>query len=151
MTDRRRVRREARDAHSIKQMVHLSILLYMMIWSSCGGILAFSLGKPFGLIGFIVCYLLGVIVAYLLTWLILVERALFFYPLPVCQQGKCQDSNYQWPVGTFYGFLWGVYRYRCKCGDEYVRVGKRFMKLLPDGERRPYKKLTGFRKWEDDQ
>jgi len=32
----------------------------------------------------------------------------------------------------------------------YIREGRRFMSLLPDDTTRPYKKLVGFRKWEDD-
>jgi hypothetical protein len=32
----------------------------------------------------------------------------------------------------------------------YIHERKRFMALLPDATTRPYKKLVGFRKWEDD-
>ena len=32
----------------------------------------------------------------------------------------------------------------------YIREGKKFMALLPDDTTGPYKKLVGFRKWEED-
>ena len=55
------------------------------------------------------------------------------------------------PFYTLFGYeTKGNYLYRCACGDMYVREGTRFMELLTDDTRRPYKRLVGFRKWADD-
>src|SRR6266481_908958 len=57
----------------------------------------------------------------------------------------------RWRLGTVYGYeVKGIYLYRCRCRDIYIREGKRFMALLADDTTRLYKKLAGFRKWEDD-
>jgi len=74
---------------------------------------------------------------------------------PVCSSGKCRGkrdfavspscyySNEDRPVD-------GLTEYKCKCGDEYVRRGKRFMALDSERNPHPYKKLVGFHKWADD-
>ncbi len=60
-------------------------------------------------------------------------------------------ADYVWKRGTIYGWQGGgEYHYRCRCGDVYVRKGKQFMVCFPDGSRQTYKKLSGFRRWEDD-
>ena len=101
----------------------------------------------------------------LITWTVLLSRLLLFFPFPMCQKGKCHSiDDYSWSMGSYFGKMrWGVYWYKCQCGDEYLRRGKRFMKFIPEvvvppspwfninkGTTRPYKKLVGFRKWADD-
>ena len=78
---------------------------------------------------------------------------LLFFPLPFCRRGKCQafGQDYIWRLGTLFGYeTKGTYSYKCACGDIYIRNGARFMELLPDGTRRPYKRLVDFREWADD-
>jgi hypothetical protein len=92
------------------------------------------------------------VIASILTWAIWLGRILFFYPFPFCRRGKCHSiEDYRWYIDAIFGRVGrGVYLYKCKCGDEYIREGKRFMEILPDGTKRPYKKLVSFRKWADD-
>jgi len=67
--------------------------------------------------------------------------------LPECESGRCRGDA---ATGT------GDYDivpdedewfYRCPCGHEYVKVGRRFMRRLPDGTLEPYmiwKLFRGF-------
>lgn len=131
----------------------VTMLVLGIFWGTCGALLSHELGKSFGVIGYITGYILGAFASYLFTWVFLVGRLLFFFPLPVCRQGCCQGyNNYDWPISTIHGWEgWKVYRYRCRCQDEYIRVGKKFLEVLPDKQTRPYKKLVGFRRWTDDR
>lgn len=119
----------------------------------CGAMLAGFAEKSFGAVGFIAGFFCGATISYFFTWVILVGRLRLFFPLPLCRQRKCQGyDNYHWPVRTIYGWEgWAIYRYRCNCEDEYIRHGKRFIEVLPDGETLSYKKLHGFREWVDDE
>jgi hypothetical protein len=58
--------------------------------------------------------------------------------------------DYEYPIGSFFGWEWGRALYRCECGDVYLLVGKRFLQVLPNGDTHRYKKLTGLREWRDD-
>jgi len=110
-------------------------------------------------------YPLGYVVVCLLAWAVLLGRILLFVPFPLCRKGKCHSiDDYSWFMGSFFGKCkCGVYWYKCHCGDQYLRRGKRFMEFIPDvtvppspwvninkGTTRPHKKLVGFRKWADD-
>jgi hypothetical protein len=101
----------------------------------------------------------------LIIWAFLLGRLLLFVPFPSCRKGKCHGiDDYSWFHGTFFGKCrWGLYWYKCHCGDQYLRRGKKFMEFIPEpkdppspwidirkGTTRPYKKLIGFRKWADD-
>lgn len=66
------------------------------------------------------------------------------FPLrPACKRGKCRSSDYCWDEEDFQRFLkdhgprkWTVFV--CKCGDRYLRQGRCFSELLPDGTTKPY-------------
>jgi hypothetical protein len=83
------------------------------------------------------------------VWAGTLGRILLFFPFPLCRNGKCRGIKaYLWPIGTVYGrWRWGDYRYQCLCGHEYVRKGRHFFYVLPDGSRQPYMTLSGFRIW----
>jgi len=121
-----------------------------LLW--CGVDLALFLGTFIGVLGYIAGFILGIVGAFFAIWLALYFRVILFQPFPPCKRGKCLSiRDYEWRYGSFYGYeRWGVYWYRCKCGDQYVRVGKRFTILLSDGSTLPYKALVGFHKWGDD-
>jgi hypothetical protein len=92
--------------------------------------------------GDVLGFLAGILGAFLLTWLIVLSRNLLLMPFPECRRGKHRTfRGYVWKRGTLYGYeRGGIFRYHCKCGDEYVRDGNRFMEVLTDGTTRPYKK-----------
>lgn len=128
------------------------------------------LGQPLGPAGWYVLLFPSGMIVSLLLWAFLLGRIRFFFPFPTCRRGVCRTmANYSWDAGTIYGKRkWGCYIYQCACGDSYLRYGKRFMKILPpssdledsevsegwvtitEANTRPYKRLTGFRSWSDD-
>ena len=119
----------------------------------CAGLLGLTFQKFWGRPGLYIGCLLGTIGGMILTWAILTGSLLLFFPLPLCRQGKCLrfGKDFIWKKGRLLGYEGnGVYHYRCRCGDEYLRKGKKFLLLLSDGTSRPYKVLIGFRKWVDD-
>jgi hypothetical protein len=121
-------------------------------WVLCGFLLATHL-QSWGAVWVIIGFLTGGTVAFIITWFLLLGRLLLFFPLPICRNGKCSrfGKDYVWKKGTIYGWeKWGKYRYKCKCGDQYVRQATKFMIVASDGSIHPYKKLVGFRHWEDD-
>ena len=128
-------------------------LLISTFWAFCGALLWVALREPWGRLGESLYGILGFTAGVLITRVCLIGRLRLFFPLPLCRQGKCYrlGQDYVWRLGTLFGYEGkGIYLYKCRCGDMYIREGKRFTVLLPDDTTRPYKKLVGFRKWEDD-
>jgi hypothetical protein len=128
----------------------------------CGVGLAFFIIWSTGLIGWIanftwiVVFIVGFYGSTVLISILFEGWSRFFYPPPLCRQRECQGADYESYGSDLNRFGSGMFCYRCKCGDYYVRFGKRFMQGHFDEEQRPtylsaYKKLIGFRKWGDDQ
>ena len=95
---------------------------------------------------------MSVVFVLLLIWVLTLGNLLLRFPFPPCRQGRCRTIDaYTWIRGRIYGReKWNTYHYWCRCGDEYVREGKRFFQVLPDGTKKPYMMLAGFQKWEND-
>lgn len=96
--------------------------------------------------------LLGLIVGFagifgalylILTIWVIAERGWF----PCCHRGIC-CGNWRDPLGDYDIVRFGDdHGYRCKCGFEYMKKGRRFMLRRPDGTLEPYmvwKPLRGF-------
>jgi hypothetical protein len=78
-----------------------------------------------------------------------------FSPFPICKNGKCRGMNsFFRDVALSQGKQVEAANqpivYTCRCGDEYVRCGKRFMALDSERTPQPYKRLVGFHRWADD-
>ena len=127
-------------------------LIVTAIWIASGIVLSTVFGRTWGALGCVLGFLVGILNAFLLTWLIVLSRHLLLMPFPECRRGKCCTyRDYVWRRGALYGReKGGIFRYRCKCGDEYVRDGNRFLQVLRDGTTRPYKKYESDNKWVDD-
>jgi hypothetical protein len=128
-------------------------LLIVTFWALCGGLLWLALRKPAGRLGYYGFALFGLIAGLIIARVFLLGRLQLFFPLPPCQQGKCHrlGRDYVWRLGTLFGYEGkGIYLYKCRCGDTYIREGKRFGELLADDTIRPYKRLVAFRQWSDD-
>ncbi|WP_124327403.1 hypothetical protein [Desulfonema ishimotonii] len=125
--------------------------LVIFWWFSIGCFIAKALNGFIG-INFLIGSIWAFLFILLLLWAISLGRLLIFFPFPSCRQKKCNNINdYTWTMGQIYGReKWGVHRYWCRCGDEYVRQGKRFMRILPDGTKQPYMILGSFRNWQTD-
>ena len=144
-------------------------LLAVVLCVGCGnllGVLSWRwAGEP--PLGLVLLPALGVLVVTFLFWALQLGRLRLFYPFPLCRKGKCRTHrDYTWDVRTIYGRVgWGCYVYRCNCDDHYFRRGKRFMVIvlpehlketsgdiaITEENTRPYKRLTGFRQWSDDE
>jgi hypothetical protein len=117
------------------------------------------LGERFGCFGFLVglplgaAAMLGILYVGALSWDYAVRLILREEPwLPTCRQRKCKggrppdSGDYAWVKVN--GDLWG---FRCRCGDTYRKVGRRFVELAPDGTFRPYLICKPLRGWCADQ
>ena len=123
-------------------MLTLPRLLVTAIWIASGVAISSLLGRIWGTSGYVLGFLAGILSAFILTWLTVLSRNVLLLPFPICRRGKCQGRRgYVWKRGSIYGReQGGIFRYRCKCGDEYIRDGNRFMEVLSDGTTRPYKR-----------
>lgn len=133
--------------------LNLPKLLVTAFWIFCGEAFATEMGRSWGwgIPGYVVGFLTGFAGALILTWAAIVGRVRVLYRFPVCRQGKCRNfRHFLWRRGTIHGWEgWGVYLYKCECGDAYIRRGRRFLQVVGK-EERPYKKLVGFQTWADD-
>src|SRR3984957_16397120 len=79
------------------------------------------------------------VVVFSVAWILLLMRLLLFVPFPTCKKGKCSNiDDYSFFHGTFFGKCkWGVYWYKCRCGDQYLRRGKKFMEFIPEVKEPP--------------
>lgn len=132
-------------------MLTLPRLIVTVTWMASGVVLCSLLGRKWGGAGCVLGFLTGISGAFLLTWLLLASRNLLLMPFPKCRRGKCQSyRDYVWKRGTIFGWeTGGRYRYRCKCGDEYLRDGNRFQQVMSDGTTVSYKKYQRGQ-WVDD-
>lgn len=139
------------DGKTDSQMT-LPRLIVTAIWMACGVVLSSRLGRIWGTFGYVCGFLAGFVIVSCVTWAIVLSRNLLLMPFPACRHGKCRTfRDYVWKRGTIYGWeKGGIFRYRCRCGDEYIRDGNRFLEVLSDGTTRPYKKHQRGNKWVDD-
>jgi hypothetical protein len=64
---------------------------------------------------------------------------------PSCRSGKCTSDDYR------YGNEGEEIVCRCKCGDRYEKVGRRFLFVREDGKRDSYKVWRPFDGWYDEE
>lgn len=124
-------------------------------------------GCPFGGFGFVAAVTSSNLMLAFVLWILLLGRILLFYPFPTCKKSPCSTiADYNWDARFIFGRAgWNSYIYECRCGDFYLRHGRRFLIVVepepgpeehPEKSRdvritgantRPYVKLTGFRTW----
>lgn len=126
--------------------------VFLLMSVVVGGIIGWGLGREYGLIGMAIGAvaggLAGVVFVYAIwgaLWLI----GRFWYlwrPLrPVCRSGCCREGDYELVEVSGTRTVW-----LCGCGTKYVRSGRLFSELLPDGTTRPYMRRGGIRGWKLD-
>jgi len=107
------------------------------------------IGSHFGIIGWIVGVFigaLGAIAGWFALWKLgdIYEKWRPFRP--ICKKGKCSSDDYNLVQSLEDGAI-----FRCKCGTQYFRSGRRFLELLDNGETVAYMKRRGlFGRWEPD-
>lgn len=125
------------------------VTFYFACAASLAVIVRFRWGWPGLAAAFPLGICLGACIVEVL-WRLLV----FLRPWPQCRRGNCrQSTDYLYPEGSLYGYdeEAQAWRLKCRCGDQYLFDGKRFMELTKDNRRLPYKRLVGLRKWTDDE
>ena len=83
-------------------------LLLMTSWALFGALTWIAFQKPWGQVGYGIFNLLGIIVGFLITRIILEGRLRVFFPLPLCRRGKCRTlgRDYVWRLGTLLHPFW---------------------------------------------
>lgn len=108
-------------------------------------------GLQFGLVGAIVGFFLPTVgLLAVLTAVILILGCFHsgVPQVPACRKGSCRGGRI-FGLGDFTQGPTDV-RYYCKCGDEYEKVGGRFMLRLPDGARLPHLAWQPLHSWRRD-
>jgi len=124
-------------------MTLIELLLFIMLIAAgiFGAFLASQylgwIGYP---LGFIAC--VGLIVGALTLLSYLGEMWLVGKPaFPSCRTGKCTSDDYRYAMEKEEIVC------RCKCGDRYEKVGRRFLIVREDGSRESYKVWRPFDGW----
>lgn len=115
-----------------------------------GGVLfAQFLGKSFGWLGYCIGFPVGLLTAFAVVDVLERTYYMAFPYRPQCRRGRCTSKSYELIQG---GRRDPSFVLQCKCGDQYIHIPaeKRFMELLPDGTKRPYKKRGFLGIWKDD-
>jgi hypothetical protein len=78
--------------------------------------------------------LIGVLLASAVTWAVLRILVRVFHPFPHCARNVCLSArDYGWNPGEIFGWEQGrIFVYSCRCGDRYLRLGRRFFILKLD-------------------
>lgn len=138
------------------QSVDMKGPLLLGILGSAGLLTAIGMGKSWGLIGYViglptgVAVMLGILSGASLTWTYI--RGLLFRgvpALPVCRNGCCRGGRLSDP-GDYkidWNDNWTVRGFRCRCGDTYQKIGRRFVELAPDGSFKPYLIWSRHKGW----
>ncbi len=116
--------------------------VFFLFWGVLLGCALLQWSVPWG---FLIGLPLGYVGSFLATRGLLLVLVAVFPNRPKCLRGLCSRLDYELVDPRSDPWVW-----RCKCDDSYVRDGKRFMQIEPDGTRRPYKKLNSLRFWVDD-
>jgi hypothetical protein len=141
-------------------MIRLSDLLFLLMLALAGLLTASWAGDRFGCVGYILGLPLGVVAmfgavyAFALAW-VYVEGLLFDgVPwLPTCRKGRCVGGRLT-DFGDYNSVRdgkGGLFGFRCRCGDTYRKVGRRFVEVASDGTLRPYLIWSPVKGWTDDE
>ena len=135
-----------------------SKIFVAVFWLFCGKTLAKFLGEKWGGLGYLIGFLFGIIVASIVTQVVIYFYVKLFMTFPTCRKGRCSClGDYRsGSKGRFSGWDGGgLYLYRCRCGDMYIRDGNRFTEWHPyggpRGTRIPFKKLSTTGEWVNDE
>ena len=133
---------------------------FMLLMLAVAGLLtAIWGGNRFGCVGYVLGLPLGVVAMFsaiyaaALSW-VYVEGLLFDgVPwLPTCPKGRCKGGRLT-DFGDYHSIKIDTDRwaFRCRCGDTYNKVGRRFVEVVPDGSFRPYLIWSTVKGWSADK
>ncbi len=121
------------------EILVLFLLLFLGVTGALiGGAWFGVLGYPLGAISLIASFFLVAL------FLSLIEHlAVGGIPrIPRCRRGPCRKRDY-----AVVKISEGRWAFRCKCGDIYDKLGRRFVSLSDEGIETPYLKWIPFRGW----
>jgi hypothetical protein len=89
----------------------------------------------------------GVWVATVMTWAVIRVYFSMIHRFPSCSSGRCRRNSYGWRVQEPFGWEQKhVFRYYCRCGGNYLRLGTRFY-ILTNGSIQPYMRFDPRGQW----
>jgi hypothetical protein len=120
-------------------------VLTALVLGSCVGFLGYVVGFPLGAAAMLV-----ILSSASLAWTCAQGILFRGVPLfPVCRNGCCRGGGLADPGD--YTMVWDtdctVREFRCRCGDAYRKVGRRFVEVAADGTCKPYLIWSRFRGW----
>lgn len=117
------------------------------------------MGSRFGLLGYVIglpagaAMILLILSGAALTWTYIQGLLFTGVPgFPVCRNGCCRGGRLADPgVYTIvWNDDWTVRGFRCRCGDVYQKIGRRFVEVAPDGSFKPYLIWSRVKGWRPD-
>ncbi len=124
---------------SLIEILILFLLLFLGVTGAVIGGRRFGvLGYPLGAISLIASFFLLALFASLIEHLAVVGIP----SIPPCRRGPCRKRDY-----SVVKLSEGRWAFRCKCGDTYDKLGRRFVSLSNEGIETPYLKWIPFRGW----
>jgi hypothetical protein len=136
--------------------VSLADFLLLMFLVLGAGLVAAFAGSRFGWVGFLLGFPVGLFGLFFGFFGLVLTGCLFeallregIPYLPPCRNGKCRSGlltdfgDYEWEQVN------GEWVFRCRCGDIYqkIRKGPAVVRILCDGDARPYMAWRPFRGW----
>jgi hypothetical protein len=99
--------------------------------------------QPDGFTAAIFSFFLGCLVPILLQKI--AARVYHLIRFPICKKQRCRGRHYQLRLDKAENMAKSGSRYRCQCGDEYIRTNKNEFKILnDDGSTEPYRFRSGI-------
>lgn len=138
------------------QTVNMKGPFLLWILGFAGLLTAFWMGNHFGFIGYVIGLPIGaavmivILAGSVLSWTYI--QGLLFHGIPrfpACRNGCCRGGRLSDPGAyqTVWNDDWTVRGFRCRCGDIYQKVGRRFVELNPDGSFKPYLIWSRLKGW----
>ena len=107
-----------------------------------------AIGNLFKLALVLIVFLAGMWLASALTWLAVRMCWVVCHRFPPCASGRCDRSSYGWIVEEPFGWEQkNIFRYFCRCRDEYLRFGSRFYRLKDGSIIEPFMSLDSKGIW----
>jgi hypothetical protein len=128
----------------------------LLALASAGVLTAIWMGNRLGYIGYVIglpagaAVMLVILCGATVMWIYI--RGLLFSGVPefpVCRNGCCRGGRLADPgdYTTVWNDDWTVWGFRCRCGDVYQKVGRRFVLVAADGSSKPYLIWTRLKGW----
>jgi hypothetical protein len=128
----------------------------LLVLAVAGVLTAIWMGDRFGRAGYVIglpigaAVMLAILSGAMLAWIYIQGLLFSGVPgFPVCRNGRCRGGRLTDPgdYTTVWNDDWTVLGFRCRCGDNYRKVGRRFVEVAPDGSFKPYLIWSRVKGW----